>query len=261
MRRLPLHALLALLIFAAALLEGCRTTPDASPVGPELPVEGTSLAVDDRFPPAADVERLIASYRGEVEAEMLVAVATAPVAITRGRPEGTLGNLIADSIRTAAERNTGQPVDLAFSNAGGVRNDIPAGKVTVGTLFEVMPFDNSIVVFELSGEDLQRTLDSLAARGGDPMSGARYLLKDGRAQDLTIGGRPINPKGRYRVATNDYVFDGGGRIAGLDRATRVVRTGVLLRDALIDQVRELSRGDGTLQLSVDGRIRVAGEER
>ncbi len=235
-------------------LAACRSDGEVRPTRPAPELSGTILAVDDKLPPDPELEALIAPYRVAVEAEMRELVATAPAPIERRNPEGPLGNLVADAIRAGGAEATGKPVDLAFNNSGGIRNNIPAGPITVGTLFEVMPFDNSIVVFELKGESLQRTLDSAAGRGGDPISGGRLVISRGAATQVTIGGRPLDPERTYRVATNDYVFDGGGRFGGLKDASKVVRTGVLLRDALIEHVRRVTNAEGQLIVAVDGRV-------
>jgi len=220
-----------------------------------LDLNTTSIAVDGRLPAAADVEQLVAPYRTEVEREVKQVLARAPQVIDSGRPEGALGNLLADAMRDAAGEATGTRVDIAFTNSGGIRNAIPAGDVTVGTIFEVMPFDNSIVVFDLPGTALKSMLDSMAARGGDPISGVRYAIQHSRANQIEVAGKPLDEKAIYRVATSDYVFDGGGRYAGMHAASRVVRTNVMMRDALIDKVSALAKADGTLTVSADGRIR------
>lgn len=223
-----------------------------------LDLDTTSIAIDARLPAAADVEQLVAPYRTEVEREIKQVLARAPQPIDSGKPEGALGNLLADSMYDAAAEATGTRVDIAFTNSGGIRNAIPAGDVTVGTIFEVMPFDNSIVVFDLPGTALKSMLDSMAARGGDPISGVRYAIKSGRAHQIEVAGKPFDEKAIYRVATSDYVFDGGGRYAGMHAASRIVRTNMMMRDALIDKVTALAKADGTLVVRPDGRIRKEG---
>lgn len=233
---------------------GCRTSPPAEPSKPQITIDGTSLAVNDSVPPDPSVQAMLAPFTEQVAAEMKQTIATADAALTRDRPEGAMGNLVVDAMRKAAADSTGKPVDVAFTNAGGVRNDLPAGVITLGSVFEVMPFDNTIVVFELSGEALQKTLNSVAGRGGDPVSGLRMRISKGNAVDVVIGGKALDPEGHYRVATNDYVFDGGGRFGGLHEAKRVVRTGVLLRDALVAEIQRRNKRDGSLRPLVDGRM-------
>ncbi|MBN2358803.1 MAG: 5'-nucleotidase C-terminal domain-containing protein [Deltaproteobacteria bacterium] len=237
----------ALWIVAASVLATAAVPPD------ELAT--TSIAVDGRWAGADDVDRLVAPYRAEVEREIRRVLARAPQTIESGKPEGPLGNLLADAMLDAALEATGARVDIAFSNSGGIRNIIPAGDVTVGTVFEVMPFDNTIVVFDLPGTALKSMLDSMAARGGDPIAGVRYVIRRGHAVQITLKGKPLDEKTIYRVATSDYVFDGGGRYAGMHAASRIVRTNVMIRDALMAKISALAGPGGVLTLSGDGRIR------
>ena len=236
-------------------LTACPAPKQKALPPPQLKLQGTLLVVNNRVLPDPAVQHMLQPYRQKVQAEMSEVIARADVPLTRKQPEGAMGNLVVDAMREAASDSTGQPVDLAFTNAGGVRNDLGAGPITMGSVFEVMPFDNTIVVFELTGEALQKTLNSVAGRGGDPVSGVRMAIERGRATDILIDGKALDLKAKYRIATNDYVFDGGGHFGGLHEAEKVVRTGVLLRDALISEIRKRSQKDGVLHPLVDGRMR------
>lgn len=247
---------IASLSLLALSLSACPAAKQKQPEKPQLDFHGTLLAIDKSVQPDPAIQQMIQPYSQKVQAEMSELIARADAPLTRTHPEGAMGNLIVDAMRDAATDSTGKPVDVAFTNAGGVRNDLGAGPITMGSIFEVMPFDNTIVVFELSGEALQKTLNSVAGRGGDPVSGLRMAIDRGQATDIIINGKALDLKAKYRVATNDYVFDGGGHFGGLREATKVVRTGVLLRDALIDEVRKRSQKDGVLHPQIDGRMRV-----
>ncbi len=254
----PLRVLCAISVAAlgSVYISACPVKAVPQKPASALETQGTLLAIDKSVPADPAIQQMIAPYAKKVSAEMSEVIAQAETALTRTHPEGKMGDLVVDAMRRAASDSTGKAVDIAFTNAGGVRNDIGAGPITMGSVFEVMPFDNTIVVFELTGEALQKTLDSVAGRGGDPVSGMRMAVERGRAVDVQIAGKPLDPKAHYRVATNDYVFDGGGHFGGLREASKVVRTGVLLRDALIDEIRQRSQKDGILRVQLDGRMRV-----
>ena len=70
------------------------------------------------------------------------------------KAESPLGQFLADLTRGAAATATGQTVDLALQNGGGIRNELPAGKLTYGDLFEVMPFDNRLALVKMPGHAL-----------------------------------------------------------------------------------------------------------
>lgn len=215
------------------------------------------LAVDDAIPADPDIAQRLVGPRLAVEKEMHEVMGHAARPLTRRRPDGPdglLGNLVADVMRAAAAEVTSRPVDVAFTNKGGLRGDLPRGPITRGDILEVMPFDNALVVVELTGADLQETLDRSAQHDGDPWSGVVFRIADKKALDVVVGGKPLDPAGTYRLCTNDYIVDGGGRYEALKRAKNVNRTGVLIRDAIIAHVQRATEGGRELDSEVGGRI-------
>jgi 2',3'-cyclic-nucleotide 2'-phosphodiesterase (5'-nucleotidase family) len=195
--------------------------------------------------------------RAQVEAEMQEVVGRAARPLARGKPEGLLGNLLTDVMRAHASEVTGKPVDVAFVNLGGLRADLPAGDLTRGALLEVMPFDNTLVVMEVKGTDLQAVFDRAALHDGDPVSGARYVVRARTAVEVTVGDAPLDPARTYRLCTSDYIADGGGRYESLKRATRVNRTGILIRDILLGHVERETAAGRPVDARITGRVRVS----
>ncbi len=124
-----------------------------------------------------------------------------------------IGNLIADATRASFER-----ADVGLMNNGGIRAPIPAGAITLRGLYAVMPFANYFMLFEVTGEQLREAVRSSYARRNQvdlQVSGMTILyLVDAERRlldaEITIGGRPLDPSRRYRVAVNDYMGTGGG---------------------------------------------------
>ncbi len=125
----------------------------------------------------------------------------------------SLGNLIADATRAAFDR-----ADVGLMNNGGIRASIPAGPITLRTLYGVMPFANYFMLFEATGEQLREVVRSSYARRNQvdlQVSGmtVRYFVDAERRlldAEITVGGRPLDPSRRYRVAVNDFMGTGGG---------------------------------------------------
>jgi 5'-nucleotidase len=175
--------------------------------------------------------------------------------------ESPLGNLLADSLRQAAQ------ADVALLNSGGLRADLPAGELTYGHVYEVLPFDNTIAVITLSGEQLRRLLQVAygAHKGVFQLSGLTVKLRPCPGPDRLLDvrmadGRPL-PAGRpFRVAVPDFLARGGD---GLDTVLRTLPEGSVdlgerrehnFRDALIAHWQEQGR---PLSASVAGRIQMA----
>jgi 2',3'-cyclic-nucleotide 2'-phosphodiesterase (5'-nucleotidase family) len=210
---------------------------------------------DPRFVPpdlAAGIERLVAA----TEREMSVVVgrlAKDPLA-PLPQASGGLGNWISDAMRRFAR------ADVGLHNRGGIRSTLSAGPITRRHLFEVCPFPNTVVSFELTGAELWQCLAE-ALDGKETVrievSGLEILLaerEDGRLRldSVRVGGEPLDRERRYSVATNSFLAGGGDRIFVLERDLGIVDTGVLIRDLL-----ELDfQGASAVHLPEDVRIRL-----
>ncbi len=145
----------------------------------------------------------------EVGAALDEVIGRANEAVARIEPgfDSPLGSWVADTMRAAAS------ADVAVQNSYGVRADIPAGNITRRTLYEVYPFENTLIVVEMTGAALRRlVLDNLQAdRSAIQLSGAhvRFRPGDREALTITVGARPLDLSARYRVATNSYLANGG----------------------------------------------------
>lgn len=160
--------------------------------------------------PDPAMERWIAPFRKKLKARMSVVSARTRVNLERKKPESRLGNLIVELCRARLQA-LGQPVDLFVTNHGGIRSDIDAGAITVGDTFEALPFENALVVATVTGAELRRALAAIAKRGGEPFAGARVWVdrKGNRLRKVRVGGKPLEPRRRYRLGTSDYLAQTG----------------------------------------------------
>lgn len=213
------------------------------------------VAVSADLAPADDVTALLAPHEAAVTARAKRVVGTLTGPLDRGARddvETTLGNFASDALREQMPTHVGRRVDVCFQNMGGLRRNLDAGPVTEGDLVEVMPFDNTVVVFELDGAALQSLLDRVAERR-DPVSGARYRREGARAKDVIVAAAPLDVTRPYVVCTNDYVFEGGGDYP-LQSAKNVVHTGILVRDVFVDALVEAQEKSGGFAPVKDGRV-------
>ena len=205
-----------------------------------------------------EVEELVAPYRESLADKMSVSLAQAPQLLTKGHPQSTLGNFTADAMLVMGERLTGQHIDASLTNIGGLRNDLLAGDVTVGTLYSIFPFENALVVLDLKGSDLMELIDSNAGRKLDCWAGTQITLAmDGDrcyAADAKVGGQPIDPDRIYHICTVDYLAEGNSGMTALTRAAQTLKTGTTIRDAMISYVRSLGEQGKAVEASIDDRV-------
>jgi 5'-nucleotidase len=177
--------------------------------------------------PDPKVAALVASADAAVASRVRQPVATAAAELRRGENdsgESHLGDLIADAQRAALG------TDMALTNPGGIRADLPAGPVTWGDLFTVQPFGNDLVRLELTGAQVLRLLEQQWEGPGYPrilqVSGLRYVWSDRRAKGHRVvqafdgQGRPLQPDRTYTVAVNSFLAAGGDRFSVFTEGTQ-----------------------------------------
>lgn len=178
--------------------------------------------------------RLIRPYRDSVGKTMDEVLVQNQQELLKEMPNSALGNFLADAYLWAARTQFDARADVAFMNHGGVRvNRIAAGNITRGMVYEVMPFDNQLVIVPVKGAVLQQYVQRLAAEGGGGgVAGISYRIADKQAVDIQINNKPLDLQAVYRMVNSDYAVDGGGGFRGF-RELEQNRTGYLQRDAII----------------------------
>ncbi len=197
---------------------------------------------------------MLAPYASHLNSSMNTVIGFAPRSMNAKQPESGLGNFMADAMLYMAEKKFGEKIDGAFMNQGGIRSYIPQGNITTGRIFELMPFDNLIVLQKLKGSVLQQFLDKTAADGGWPVSaGISLHIRDRKAEDIIIHGKPLEMDAVYTIANSDYVANGGSDCAML-RTIPQISKGYLLRDALLEYVSEMTKQGKPIDFSIENRV-------
>lgn len=200
----------------------------------------------------------IEPFRMEMEAQMNEVIGHTTNELLRKQPDGPLNRVVADIIHDYAESAVEKDIDFAVQNYFGLRvNSLPEGPLTLGHLYELMPFENYLVVLEVSGHVVQELCDLIASFDGWPIShGLSFRIKNGNAHSIMIRGREIDPNKTYRIATNDYLANGGDN-ALFFRDYPQISTGLLIRDVMIDHIRTLSlKNEYLMDLGRGNRIHI-----
>lgn len=193
---------------------------------------------------------------GPIAAEVIGRSATA---LDRRRPEATIGNFITEAMRFVSG------ADIAMQNPGGMRGNLAAGPVTRGAIYDVMPFDNTIVTERLTGDEVKLAIEQgLRNERITQVSGLRYTIDlsrpaGSRVTSLALAdGSPLEPGRRYLVAVNNFMAMGGDDFDVLSNGRDKTDTGLLIRGAMEAYVRDRCKGGGTLDIRTDGRITESG---
>ena len=217
-------------------------------------VQYTDYRINHRAAADTGFATFLKPYSDSVQASMRMVIGTVETTLQKKQPEGTLGNFLADALLGGARKKMNVPVNAAFLNPGGIRMPyIKAGPVTVGNIYEVMPFDNLMALQEIKGSVLQKFLDLTAAKGGWPVAGLTMKIKNNKAADIRIGGAPFDANAYYYVVNSDYIVNGGDNCDML-KAVPATITGYLVRDVFIDYFRERQTGGKKITEPTGGRV-------
>lgn len=202
----------------------------------------------------SSVYRFIGNYKTILDEQMDVVISSSPVDLIKKQPSCNLGNMLADIIFSYALEHQLHP-DFALMNQGGIRVvSINKGDLTVRDAYQIMPFDNQIVVLELPGQTVSQLIKHTISAGGWPIANATVIVDTlTREINITIAGEALDSNKTYRVATNDYIANGGDQCNFLP-GNPLYNTEYLLRDAIIDSWRRNSKG-----LSIDETQRIRYE--
>jgi 2',3'-cyclic-nucleotide 2'-phosphodiesterase/3'-nucleotidase len=212
----------------------------------------------DEFPPDSAWIARVKRWNADVAPVAAEVIGRSSVALHRHRPEATVGDFITDAMRFASG------ADIAMQNPGGMRAELAAGEISRGGIYEVMPFDNTIVTLSLTGADVRRSIEqSLAHDRVTQVSGIRFAFDMNqpamaRVTRLTLtDGSALDDAKRYKVAVNNFMASGGDDYDVL-KSNPGTETGLIIRGAMESYVRDRCKGGGALEIREDGRIEQAG---
>lgn len=239
------HAIwILLLVFSA-----CRSTYVVDEIGESQQKFDLNYTKQDTL-----IESEIKPYRTELNKSMNSVIAQAEKTLTKAQPESTLGNLLADGTLIMAEKYTNSSIDIGIVNYGGIRvPSINKGAVTLGNVYELMPFDNYLVVLNIKGSVLIDVCNVIAVKKGWPVSGLTMAIKDGKAENIKIKNEAIDKDKEYSVAISDYLANGGDNLSMLVNIKQQ-NTNILLRDAWIEYFKLLNSEGKFLNANLENRI-------
>lgn len=220
--------------------------------------ESILIKVNDSIKEDASIRQLIEPYKQDLDKEMSEVLISSEIVFEKAQPEGALGNLVADIVLEKANElyrpDDFKYADFCLLNNGGLRVSLPQGEITRGKIFELMPFENEIVIVTLSGENVSELLHYIIAVGGQPVSGLQIKsMSQPNAQSL-IKGVPFDKNKTYKVITSDYLADGGDKMDFFKTPIKIEATGYKIRDAIIDYLINENQKGNSLKPHPGGRI-------
>lgn len=229
--------------------------------GDVVSYNGSLIPVANKVASDPTVADIIAKYNSELNTKLKAKAGSTAVNLDGERAnvrtkETNLGNFVCDVLKA----NTG--ADIALTNGGNIRASINAGDITVGDVYTVLPFDNIIMVLEVTGAQLKAALEQSVSKypeqlgGFMQVSGLKFTFGPSRPAgervvEVLVNGKPLDLAAKYSVATNDFIAAGGDGYTMFKDAKVLVNTGLMFRDIVVEYLQGLGQ---PISPEVEGRI-------
>jgi 2',3'-cyclic-nucleotide 2'-phosphodiesterase (5'-nucleotidase family) len=239
------------LLFIAVVLSSCTKNFSVTSfnttyynINNELPKDSATLA-------------FIQPYADSLNKNMNTVIGYLQTDMPKAKPESLMGNFFCNALLQQSEKYFSEKADVCIMNYGGLRiPTLSKGNITTGKIFELMPFDNFLVLMKISGNKLEEVLHHIAADGGWPVSGLSFTIKNNKAQSILINGKAIDANKEYTLLISDYMAEGGDSLEML-KGINYNNSGIFVRDALIAYIQQQTLQGNTINAILDGRIRHA----
>ena len=201
--------------------------------------------IETQYEKDSAILSIITPYKLQIENKMNEVISYTKTELNKKGTETTIGNFVTDLCLKYVS------ADLCLMNKGGLRTVISEGPITVGKVYELMPFENELVVVEIDSTEFNGLLEYITKRGGEPFSGISIIMND--KNELISHTNPIDFREQksIKVLTSDYLANGGDKM-WFFKEKKQYKTGLKLRNVIIDYCRETD----TIIVKKDGRIKI-----
>lgn len=237
-------------------LLSCKTTPlQVSNVQPQK-----NISINNELKNDEEFVKVIEPYKQRLDQEMNQKISYTDTDLTKQGDNSNLGNLLADFTFDGADEwaknNLKRNIDAALINIGGIRTTIGKGDIMLKSVFEVMPFENEVIIVKMKGADLQGLFDYYAkTQVNNPVSHLYIETDNGKLTQSLINGKTVNPNQEYYIATSDYLALGGDNMRFFAKG-EAIPTGIKLRDLFIDYFKK----NPEVKANTDVRLNFIGKQ-
>lgn len=249
---MPRLILLSILALALALA-GCHTPYQAT--GSQAQLHG----IDKSTPVDSNTLSYIAPYKRQMDKLMQDTLGYSERLLDKDRPDRSnpqsyLGNFMVDLLLVHGRNTLDKKLDIGLANAGGLRTTLPQGAITLGKVYEIMPFDNTIVILQITGTQVD-SLAQMIVSGKDAIySGMRIVVNAEGKAEVYVGATPLQMNQTYSLITSDYLAGGGSNMSFLRGSKILNNTGVFIRDFMAEYIRTEHKASRRINAALDQRF-------
>ncbi|CAM3718504.1 5'-nucleotidase/2',3'-cyclic phosphodiesterase-like hydrolase [Flavobacterium saliperosum S13] len=222
-------------------------------------IEGKQIGITGQSGEVKSIDAFVAPYREHINKDLDNILAYSPETLdkSKGEWQTSIGNLMADMtvemgnpVFLSREKKN---IDICILNHGGIRSILPKGNVTTRTAFEIMPFENSLIVVELKGTEIREMANYiLKEKKPHPLNGLQIIIDKNTltVKSLSVNGKPLEDSKSYYVATSDYLSNGGDNMVFFRKAVASYDMNYKLRNLMIDYFKKVD----TIPVIINQRI-------
>jgi 2',3'-cyclic-nucleotide 2'-phosphodiesterase (5'-nucleotidase family) len=221
-----------------------------------------AILLDSTYDSNADpaMKAYIDSLQKKLSIEMEVGIGTATSELSSFAPASPLSNFLTDELfnfgTEYCKTKERCRADFSLLNFGGIRDNIPTGEITVGTIYKVLPFENNVVIIYLKGSEVKKIFNNFTAKDNQPYSQVFITYQNEKPFQVLINKEKIDDERIYRMVTVDFIATGGDRILENIHYEKVIYTNILIRDAIISQIRKISTSGNKIEAKTDERAKI-----
>ena len=214
-----------------------------------------TIAISDSLAKDSATEAVIKPYRTVLSEKMNEVIGYSERELSKDLVESPLGNFVADAMRKIASKEYGKDVDLGVLTIGGLRSAIPRGTVRMSDAYELMPFDNVLMVVTVDGSVLRQLFDYMRVKYNVGISNAKIMYRKNKLVYALIGGKPLDVKKQYTVAISDYLANGGDEMYFMRDAQKSTQPlPILVREAIVEYIKNISAAGKKIDAEVEKRF-------
>ena len=230
-------------------------------------IKSLNIDADNKIEEYEFNELALSAYRDSISSEMKRVINYSKIDMSVGCPEGLLGNFITDLsllyIKKSIKDEDLNP-DFCILNNGGFRSSLNKGPVHIEDVFQIMPFENYLVILEIHGDKMESLLNYIHERSfyngsrksGVPLSGLRMKITSEKINRCFINTKVFDTAKKYKVLTTNYLANGGDQMDFFKDCKLIYDTELLLRDVIINYIEETGKNNIKLNAQLDGRIQI-----
>ena len=221
--------------------------------------EGGNVSIDSALEADSAMNADIIPYKNDVDGKMNRVIGASEQELNCFKPESPLSNFVSDIIQQNASKflvdNKADSLGLiTLVNIKGIRAPIPKGDITVRNVFELMPFENEIIVLRLSGDSILSLINFLGKTEGDGVAGLSVVYEQNKTKKVTVGGKLFDKSKNYYLATSDYLANGGDHYSMIMNPIDRMSVGLRIREAIIEHIENIDGKGAKVSAEVEGRV-------